>query len=467
MPLHTQVDESSQDDELDINPVYVREQGHEIPRYRLPEHSMLPGTAVQVVRDELILDGNARLNLATFVTTWMEPEAEMLMAECAAKNMIDKDEYPQTAELEHRCVNILSNLWNSSAGGTAAGCSTTGSSEACMLGGMALLWRWRARRQAAGLDAAKPNLVMGSNVQVCWEKFCRYWQVEPRYVPMVPRRLHLRGAEAVAKCDENTIGVVAILGSTMDGSYEPVLEISQALDRLQAERGHDVLVHVDAASGGFVAPFLQPDLEWDFRVPRVASINASGHKYGLVYPGVGWVMWRTPDALPEDLIFRVNYLGGEMPTFALNFSRPGAQVAAQYYNFIRLGHDGYQRVQQTCQDVALHLSGEIAKMGPFELLTEGRDLPVFAFKLRDDVTSYSVFDLSERLRMRGWQVPAYTFPADMTDTAVMRIVVRNGFSMDLANLLLSDLRLQVRFLEHHPQTQPPPEIQRKRQSFKH
>ena len=467
MPLHTQVDESSQDAELDINPVYVRERSHEIPRYRLPEHSMLPGTALQVVRDELILDGNARLNLATFVTTWMEPEAEVLMAECAAKNMIDKDEYPQTAELEHRCVNILSNLWNSPAGGTAAGCSTTGSSEACMLGGMALLWRWRARRQAAGLDAAKPNLVMGSNVQVCWEKFCRYWQVEPRYVPMVPERLHLRGAEAVAKCDENTIGVVAILGSTMDGSYEPVLGISQALDRLQADRGHDVLVHVDAASGGFVAPFLQPDLEWDFRVPRVASINASGHKYGLVYPGVGWVMWRTPDALPEDLIFRVNYLGGEMPTFALNFSRPGAQVAAQYYNFIRLGRDGYQRVQQTCQDVALHLSGEIAKMGPFELLTEGRDLPVFAFKLRDDVTGYSVFDLSERLRMRGWQVPAYTFPADMTDTAVMRIVVRNGFSADLANLLLSDLRLQVRFLEYHPQTQPPPEIQRKRQSFKH
>jgi glutamate decarboxylase len=467
MPLHIQVDESSQDAELDINPVYVREQGHEIPRYRLPEHSILPGTAVQVVRDELILDGNARLNLATFVTTWMEPEAEMLMAECAAKNMIDKDEYPQTAELEHRCVNILSNLWNSPAGGAAAGCSTTGSSEACMLGGMALLWRWRARRQAAGLDAAKPNLVMGSNVQVCWEKFCRYWQVEPRYVPMVPERLHLRGAEAVAKCDENTIGVVAILGSTMDGSYEPVLEISQALDRLKAEQGHDVLMHVDAASGGFVAPFLQPDLEWDFRVPRVASINSSGHKYGLVYPGVGWVMWRTPDALPEDLIFRVNYLGGEMPTFALNFSRPGAQVAAQYYNFIRLGHEGYQRVQQTCQDVALHLSGEIAKIGPFELLTEGRDLPVFAFKLRDDVTGYSVFDFSERLRMRGWQVPAYTFPADMTDTAVMRIVVRNGFSMDLADLLLSDMRRHVRFLEHHPQTQPPPEIQRMRQSFSH
>jgi glutamate decarboxylase len=467
MPLHTQVDESSQDAGLDVNPVYVSELSCEIPRYRLPEQGVFPRTALQVVRDELILDGNARLNLATFVTTWMEPEAEQLMAECAAKNMIDKDEYPQTAELERRCVNILSNLWNSPSGETATGCSTTGSSEASMLGGMALLWRWRARRQAAGLDATRPNLVMGSNVQVCWEKFCRYWQVEPRYVPMVPGRLHLRGAEAAAKCDENTIGVVAILGSTMDGSYEPVLEISQALDQLQAERGHEVLVHVDAASGGFVAPFLQPDLEWDFRIPRVASINTSGHKYGLVYPGVGWVLWRTPDALPEDLVFRVNYLGGQMPTFALNFSRPGAQVAAQYYNFIRLGHEGYRRVQQTSQDVALHLSGEIAKIGPFELLSEGQDLPVFAFKLRDDITGYSVFDLSERLRMRGWQVPAYTFPTDMTDTAVMRIVVRNGFSMDLADLLLDDLRTHVRVLEHHPQVQPPPEIQQKRQSFKH
>ena len=323
MPLHRQVDESELDDSLDVNPVYVQEQGADIPRYRLPEHGELPNTALQIVRDELILDGNARLNLATFVTTWMEPEAEILMAECSPKNMIDKDEYPQTAELERRCINIISNLWNARTGDDATGCSTTGSSEACMLGGMAMLWRWRQRRQAAGQDASKPNLVMGTNVQVCWEKFCRYWQVEPHYVPMVPERLHLRGAEAAAKCDENTIGVVAILGSTMDGSYEPVLEISQALDRLQAERGCDVPVHVDGASGGFIAPFLQPDLEWDFRVPRVASINASGHKYGLVYPGVGWVMWRNPEALPEDLIFRVNYLGGEMPTFALNFSRPG------------------------------------------------------------------------------------------------------------------------------------------------
>jgi glutamate decarboxylase len=323
-----------------------------------------------------------------------------------------------------------------------------------MLGGMALLWRWRARRSAAGAAVTTPNLVMGANVQVCWEKFCRYWQVEPRLVPMAEGRLHLTGPTAAAQCDENTIGVVAVMGSTMDGSYEPVRQISEELDRLQAEHGHDVPIHVDGASGGFVAPFLQSNLEWDFRVSRVASINASGHKYGLVYPGVGWVVWRDASALPDDLVFRVNYLGGDMPTFALNFSRPGGQVAAQYYNFLRLGFEGYRRVQQASQDTAMHLSSQIAAMGPFELLSDGSDLPVFAFRLREAGT-YTVFDLSERLRQSGWLVPAYTFPADLQDTAVIRIVVRNGFSMDLAEEFLGDLRTQVEVLAAHP-TPPVP-----------
>ncbi|MGH3246054.1 MAG: glutamate decarboxylase, partial [Trebonia sp.] len=300
------------------------------------------------------------------------------------------------------------------------------------------------------------------------EKFCRYWDVEPRYVPLVPGRYQLGAPEAAALCDENTIGVVVIMGSTMDGSYEPVAEVNAELDKLAATPGGpDVPIHVDGASGGFVAPFLQPEIEWDFRVKRVASINASGHKYGLVYPGVGWIIWRGQDYLPEELVFKVNYLGGEMPTFALNFSRPGAQVAAQYYNFLRLGYTGYKNVQQTSQGIALHLSGEIAKLGPFELLSDGSDLPVFAFKLRDDVDKYSVFDLSERLRMRGWQVPAYTFPENLTDMAVMRIVIRNGFSMDLANLLLADIKLHLKILEHNPQTQMPPELQKKRASFSH
>jgi glutamate decarboxylase len=432
-------------DNLPVEPLFGLE--GRIPRHKMPEGEMPRDVAYEIIHDELMLDGNARLNVATFVTTWMEPQAEKLMAECLDKNMIDKDEYPQTAELEARCVSILSNLWHAPDTSAATGCSTTGSSEAAMLGGLALKRRWQQRRRAAGEPADRPNLVMGINVQVCWEKFANYWDVEMRLVPMDGDRYHLSADEAVKLCDENTIGVVAIVGSTFDGSYEPVQEICDALDAFQAETGIDVPVHVDGASGAFVAPFVDPELVWDFRLPRVVSINASGHKYGLVYPGVGWVVWRDAAALPDDLIFWVNYLGDSMPTFALNFSRPGAQVVAQYYNFLRLGFAGYARVHRYAREVATRLSARIADLGPFELLTKGDELPVFAFKLRDDVTNYTVFDVSNAMRERGWQVPAYTFPANREDLGALRVVVRRGFTHDLADLLLKDLKRQLPRLE--------------------
>jgi glutamate decarboxylase len=435
--------------ELSVDPLFARGGGG-IPRHELPAGELPPDVAYQVIHDELMLDGNARLNVATFVTTWMEPQAEKLIAECLDKNMIDKDEYPQTAEIESRCVAILGNLWHAPDQAQATGCSTTGSSEAAMLGGLALKRRWQELRAAEGRPAERPNLVMGINVQVCWEKFANYWDVEMRLVPMEGDRFHLSADEAVKLCDENTIGVVAVLGSTFDGSYEPVKEICDALDVLQRETGLDVPVHVDGASGAFVAPFVDPGLEWDFRLPRVASINASGHKYGLVYPGVGWVVWRDADALPEDLIFWVNYLGDNMPTFALNFSRPGAQVVAQYYNFLRLGFDGYRKVQAYARDVATRLSASIADLGPFALLTRGDELPVFAFALKPGLDNYTVFDVSNALRERGWQVPAYTFPANRTDLAALRVVVRRGFTHDLADLLLADLRRQLQRLERQP-----------------
>jgi glutamate decarboxylase len=432
--------------DLAVDPLLVMS-GARIPRHHIPLVETPPDVAYQIIHDELMLDGNARMNLATFVTTWMDPQAEKLMAECLDKNMIDKDEYPQTAELEARCVEILSRLWNAPDAVQATGCSTTGSSEAAMLGGLALKRRWQQSRRAAGKPTDKPNIVMGINVQVCWEKFANYWDVEMRLVPMDGDRFHLSAAEAVALCDEHTIGVVAILGSTFDGSYEPVAEICALLDDLQERTGLDVAVHVDGASGAFVAPFLDRDLEWDFRLPRVASINASGHKYGLVYPGVGWIVWRDADALPADLIFWVNYLGDNMPTFALNFSRPGAQVVAQYYNFLRLGFDGYAKVQGYAREVATRLADEIEALGPFRLLTRGDELPVFAFTLIDDVTDFTVFDVSNALRERGWQVPAYTFPENRTDLAALRVVVRRGFSHDLADLLLADLRRVLPRLE--------------------
>jgi glutamate decarboxylase len=422
-----------------------------IPRNELPRDELPPDVAYQIIHDELMLDGNARLNVATFVTTWMEPQAERLMAECIDKNMIDKDEYPQTAELESRCVAMLGHLWHAPDAAAATGCSTTGSSEAAMLGGLALKRRWQQRRRAAGEPAGRPNLVMGINVQVCWEKFANYWDVEMRLVPMEGDRFHLSAEEAVARCDENTIGVVAVLGSTFDGSYEPVEEICEALDALQERTGLDVPVHVDGASGAFVAPFVDPDLRWDFRLPRVVSINVSGHKYGLVYPGVGWVVWRDAEALPEELIFWVNYLGDNMPTFALNFSRPGAQVVAQYYNFLRLGFDGYRRVQGYAREVATRLSGQIAELGPFELLTMGDELAVFAFKLRDEVDNYTVFDVSNAMRERGWQLPAYSFPKNREDLAALRVVVRRGFTHDLADQLVSDLKRQLPRLQKQPE----------------
>jgi glutamate decarboxylase len=428
--------------DLAVAPLFTLET-ERIPRDRMPDDEMAPDVAYQIIHDELMLDGNARMNLATFVTTWMEPQAEKLMAECLDKNMIDKDEYPQTAELEMRCVNTLSRLWNAPDADQATGCSTTGSSEAAMLGGLALKRLWQKRRGEAGKPVDRPNLVMGINVQVCWEKFANYWDVEMRLVPMEGDRFHLSAEEAVAQCDENTIGVVAILGSTFDGSYEPVQEICKALDDLEERTGIDVPVHVDGASGAFVAPFVDEDLEWDFRLPRVASINASGHKYGLVYPGVGWVVWRDAAALPEDLIFWVNYLGDNMPTFALNFSRPGAQVVAQYYNFLRLGFEGYRSVQSYARDVATSLADQIENLGPFKLLTRGDELPVFAFTLADEIDNFTVFDVSNALRERGWLVPAYTFPENRTDLAALRVVVKRGFGHDMANLLVGDLQRQL------------------------
>jgi len=442
MPLHHGHEPHSEERAHVCNPFLTEANpalGEDVvpPRHRLANGPVPAEVAYQLVHDELLLDGNARLNLATFVTTWMEPQAGQLMSECLDKNMIDKDEYPQTAELEQRCVTILADLWHAPDPTEAIGCSTTGSSEACMLAGMALKRRWRARR---GADSqGRPNLVMGANVQICWEKFCNYWEVDIRLAPMEGSRFHLDAPSAVALCDENTIGVVAVLGSTFDGSYEPVGEIAAALDDLQARTGIDIPVHVDGASGAMIAPFLDPELVWDFRLPRVTSINTSGHKYGLVYPGVGWAVWRTKEALPAELVFNVNYLGGNMPTFALNFSRPGSEVVAQYYTFLRLGHAGFRQVQRASRDIAQYVSGQIEAMGPFALITRGDQLPVFAFTTKPEITAYDVFDVSRRLRERGWLVPAYTFPENRTDLAVLRVVVRNGFSRDLADLLLADL----------------------------
>ena len=326
-----------------------------------------------------------------------------------------------------------------------------------MLGGLAMKRRWEARRRAAGLPTARPNLVTGP-VQVCWHKFTRYWDVEHREIPMAEGRLLMTPEEVLARCDENTIGVVPTLGVTFTGQYEPVEAVCAALDRLQADTGLDIPVHVDGASGGFLAPFCAPDLAWDFRLPRVKSINASGHKFGLAPLGVGWVVWREPSDLPDEMVFWVNYLGGEMRDIGLNFSRPGGQVVCQYYNFLRLGRDGYRKVHTACYDTACDLADAIAALGPFEILFDGAmaaGIPAVSWTLKAGADpGFSLFDFADRLRVHGWQVPAYALPADCGDRVVQRILVRNGVSRDLGALLIGDFETVLAHFDRHPVAAP-------------
>lgn len=437
-----------------IAPAYTgRLSNSPVPTLRMPEESMDPQAAYRFIHDELMLDGSSRLNLATFVTTWMDPEAEKLMAETFDKNMIDKDEYPATAAIEQRCVCMVADLFHAENlrdddPNSAVGVSTVGSSEAVMLAGLAMSWRWRAKVGDGknGWRSRRPNLVMGSNVQVVWEKFCRYFDVEPVYLPMEEGRYVITPEQVLAAVNEDTIGVVAILGTTYTGELEPVAEICAALDELASQGGVDVPVHVDAASGGFVVPFLHPDVIWDFRLPRVVSINVSGHKYGLTYPGIGFVVWRSAEHLPEELVFRVNYLGGDMPTFTLNFSKGGNQVVGQYYNFLRLGRAGYGQVMSCLSTTARWLGDQLRDSEHFELISDGSAIPVVAFRLKGD-RGYTEFDVSHALRAYGWQVPAYTMPDDATDVAVLRVVVREGFSTDLARALRDDALTVIKTLD--------------------
>ena len=427
--------------------------GGRAPKERFPDRESDPRRAYSLVHDELMLDGVSRMNLATFCTTWAEPEVHRLLDDALDRNIVDKDEYPQTAELERRCARMIADLWNAPAAHQPTGTSTAGSSEAAMLGGLAAKWRWRKRMQAAGRRVERPNIVCGP-VQVCWEKFARYFDVEKREVPMAEGRFVMGPDEAIVRCDENTIAVVVTLGQTFTGLYEDVREIARALDELQERTGLDVPIHVDAASGGFLAPFAAPELEWDFRLPRVRSINASGHKMGLAPLGCGWALWRESSDLPEELIFNVNYLGGDYPTFSLNFSRPGGPVIAQYYDFVRLGREGYRKVQQACYATAGYLAEELTRTGLFDVVFDGdpsRGICAVCWRLKADAeVGFNLFDLADRLRTQGWLVPAYALPPDCEEVVVQRILVRHGVSRDLGELLIDDLHRALELLDSHP-----------------
>ena len=442
-------------DDLDSTIHVGQDADKALPRFRFPDEVFTPDDAMQVIEDELMLDGNARQNLATFCQTWEEENVVALMRAGEDKNLIDKDEYPHPAEFERRCVHLLADLWNAPDAVNSVGTSAIGSSEACMLAGMAAKWRWRARRAAKGEPTDRPNLVCGP-VQVVWHKFARYWDVEIREVPMAPGRTAMDPDEMLARVDENTILVVATLGVTYTGAYEDVAGLAAALDHLEETTGLDVDVHVDAASGGFVAPFCAPELVWDFRIERVRSISASGHKFGLAPLGVGWVVWRDLAHLPEDLIFHVSYLGGDMPVFQINFSRPSGQILAQYYNFIRLGRAGYTEVHTKSYETARVLSDGIEALGVFDLVYRpdpDDGIPAVTWRIPEGADlGFTLYDLADRLRTHGWLVPAYPLTGSLGDVTVQRILVRRDLTRDLAVALLEDLSAAISHLGVHPQS---------------
>lgn len=417
------------------------------PKFTMPQSSISGELAYQIVHDEAMLDGNSRLNMATFVTTWMDDYARKIMVENMDKNMIDKTEYPQTAEIERRCVNIIARLWNSPEavdGKYCMGTSTVGSSEACMLGGLAAMKRWKKRQLAMNKPIDKPNMVISTAFQVVWEKFARYWDVEMRFVPITAQKITLNPDDVISRCDENTIVVVAIQGVTQTGLNDDVAAINDAMDKFNTSHKLEIPIHIDAATGGFILPFTQPNKVWDFRLKWVLSISVSGHKFGLVYPGVGWVVWKDAKYLPEDMNFTVNYLGSEIPSISINFSRPGNQVLAQYYQFLRLGFEGYRQIQQNSLNVCQYLRENITKMGIFEFLSNETPNPLFIWKLKDDPKrKWTLYDLSDKLLDSGWQVPAYTLPEALEDVVVMRVVVRQGTGIDLANLLVNKMQTAI------------------------
>ncbi|KJZ68210.1 hypothetical protein HIM_12397 [Hirsutella minnesotensis 3608] len=406
-----------------------------------------------------------------------DDEAEKLMTESMSKNLIDYEEYPQSAEIQSRCVNMIGDLFHAPSG-SAIGTSAVGSSEAIMLAVLAMKRRWRQRQEATGKSRAEcgsPNIVMSSAVQVCWEKAARYFEIDERFVYCTRDRFVIDPQEMVGLCDDNTIGCVLLLGTTYTGHYEDVRAVSDLL----VERGVDVPIHVDAASGGFVAPFVVPDLEWDFRCEKVVSINVSGHKYGLVYPGVGWIIWRAPKYLPQDLVFNIDYLGAQQSSFTLNFSKGASQVIGQYYQLIRLGRRGYRAIMSNLTRTADYLSDELQSLG-FVIMSErsGRGLPLVAFRFPSngsgagpgsgsgsgggakDVSDstpvaqaarpdrhYDEFALAHALRSRGWVVPAYTMAPNTDRLKMLRVVVREDFSRSLCDMLLSDIRLCLGMLD--------------------
>ncbi|MGD0167996.1 MAG: glutamate decarboxylase [Gaiellaceae bacterium] len=437
------------------SPTYAgRSFSHDVPKYRLPTQGMSADAAYQLVHDELNLDGNPSLNLASFVTSWMEPQADRLARETLAKNLIDQDEYPQTEAVHRRVVSMVGGLFHAPADGTPTGTATIGSSEAIMLAMLAHKRSWQRRREAAGLPSDRPNMVIGADVHTCWEKFARYFEVEARVIPMEEDRYTIAADQVEPLIDERMIAVAGVLGTTFTGQMDDLESINELLARVESERGLRIPLHIDAASGGFVVPFSQPDLRWDFRLARVRSINVSNHKFGLVYPGMGTVVFRDSSDLPQELVFHINYLGGDMPNYSLNFSRPSSSVVLQYFNFLRLGREGYSEIVGNVLANARALAAKLRDIDGLDLINDGSMFPIVVLRATEP-QALDLSKLSHLLRERGWIVPAYTLPANAESVSVLRMVVKENFSRDMVDMLSDDLHSALQALRKqttaHPQ----------------
>ncbi|KAK9904949.1 hypothetical protein WJX75_006195 [Coccomyxa subellipsoidea] len=453
-PIHVQEQTQDENDEREyLCPAFAsRYMTEPIVSNKFPEKTMPAKVVYRIIKDAREMDATPRLNLASFVTTWMEPEADQLILESLNINYIDESEYPSTTNIQNSCVSMLADLYHAE---DACGTATVGSSEAILLGGLAFKRRWQEKRKAAGLkEAVTPNIVCSSAVHVCWEKLFNYFEIEPRYINLTEDCFVATPEKIVAACDENTIGVVAIMGTTYSGHFEDVAGISAALDKLSTEKGYDIKIHVDGASGAFVVPFLYPDLKWDFRLKNVVSINASGHKYGLVYPGVGWVLFRSKKYLPDSLVFHDNYLGTDQISFTLNFSKGASQIVAQYYQFLRLGRLGYTKIMRNCHAVAMYLGKALEDTGYFKVIS-ARDptpmLPLATFCLKPEFrqNGYDEFDVADRLRQRGWVVPAYTMAPDAQAIRVLRVLCREELSISSARTFVEDVKTAMEWLTGH------------------
>jgi glutamate decarboxylase len=447
------------DSDETISPTYAsRSFSHDIPKYRLPAQGISAEAAYRLVHDELNLDGNPALNLASFVTSWMEPQANLLAAETLAKNLIDQDEYPQTEVVHQRVVSMIGRLFHAPSGAHATGTATIGSSEAIMLAMLAHKRSWQRRREAEGEPTDRPNIVMGADVHTCWEKFARYFEVEQRIVPMQEDRYTIGADEVEPLLDERTIGVAGLHGTTFTGQMDDLTSLDQLLTRVESERGWRIPLHIDAASGGFITPFSEPELEWDFRLPSVRSINVSNHKFGLVYPGMGTVVFREASDLPEELVFHINYLGGDMPNYSLNFSRPSSSVILQYFAFLRLGRDGYREVIASVLSNAQALASRLAHLAELEVVNDASRYPIVIVRAKDP-EKLDLTLLSPLLRARGWIVPAYTLPPNAQHITVLRMVIKENFSRDMVEMLARDIKTALQMIEHGP---PPRATREKR-----